>query len=197
MRKARWFPAVAGLGALAIALVTRKGPGQAIDRKLYRVLNGRWGSGAARIFMGITELGSIWASAGATVALARAGRKREALDALGAAGGMWMLGQVLKRMVVRPRPYRALEGFSLLIDEPRGHSWPSSHPAVLLAFATVATRNLDAPRTVRWGVAVLAGMVGLSRIHLGVHYPADVAGGLLLGKGVADVWSATISPRVL
>jgi membrane-associated phospholipid phosphatase len=195
MRKGRWAPAMAGLGAaLAIGLLTRKGRGQALDREVYRRLNGRWGSGAARFFMGITELGSIWASVGATVALTRAGRRREALDALGAAGAMWVLGQALKRVVVRPRPYHALEGFSLLIDEPRGTSWPSSHPAVLLAFATVAGRNLGAPRSVRSALAVLAGLVGLSRIHLGVHYPADVAGGLLLGKGVADLWPATLSP---
>jgi undecaprenyl-diphosphatase len=61
----------------------------------------------------------------------------------------------------------------------------------------VAGRDLQASPAVKTGLAALAGAVGLSRIYLGVHYPADVAGGLLLGRGVADLWSAAMSPRVL
>jgi membrane-associated phospholipid phosphatase len=196
VRKALWLPAGAALSAFAIAVATADGRGRALDRRLYRMINGTWGARADLLFKGITELGSIWASVGATAALARAGRRREALDALGAAGTMWVLGQALKRLVVRPRPYHALEGLRLLIDKPRGTSWPSSHPAVLLAFVSVVARNLDAPASTRTAVALLAGAVGVSRVYLGVHYPADVAGGLLLGRGVADVWSATVSPRL-
>jgi membrane-associated phospholipid phosphatase len=196
VRKALWFPAGAVLGAFAIAVATADGRGRALDRRLYRMINGTWGAKADLLFKGVTELGSIWASVGAAAALARAGRRREALDALGAAGSMWVLGQGIKRLVVRPRPYHALEGLRLLIDRPRGTSWPSSHPAVLLAFVTVATRNLDAASSTRTVAALLAGAVGLSRVYLGVHYPADVAGGLLLGRSVADVWSATVSPRL-
>jgi undecaprenyl-diphosphatase len=116
---------------------------------------------------------------------------------MGAALAMWLLGQGLKRLWRRPRPYRALEEVRLLIAEPSGTTWPSSHPAVLLAFVTVAARDLDASPTVRAAVAALAGSVGLSRIYLGVHYPADVLGGLLLGRGVADLWTAMASPRIL
>jgi membrane-associated phospholipid phosphatase len=124
-------------------------------------------------------------------------RRREALDAAGAALAMWGIGQGLKRVFARPRPYQALERFRLLISEPRGTSWPSSHPAVLLAFGLVLARDLRAPEAVRGQLAALAGLVGLSRISLGVHYPADVVGGLLLGKGVADLWSSAVSPRIL
>jgi len=196
VRKALWFSAAAGLGAFGIAAATSDGKGRALDRRLCRVINRARGARVDLLFQGITELGSIWASVGATAALARAGRRRQALDALGAAGTMWALGQALKRLVVRPRPYHALEGLRLLIDRPRGTSWPSSHPAVLLAFVTVATRNLDAAASTKAAVALLAGAVGLSRVYLGVHYPADVAGGLLLGRSVADVWSAIVSPRL-
>jgi len=107
------------------------------------------------------------------------------------------MGQALKKLWRRPRPYQNLADVRLMIGEPRGTSWPSSHPAVLLAFVTVAGRDLQASRAVKTGLAGLAGVVGLSRVCLGVHYPADVAGGLLLGLGVADLWSAAVSPRVL
>lgn len=168
-----------------------------LDRRLYRAMNGGGNGLTDVLFKGVTELGSLWASAGATVALTRAGRRREAFDALGAAATTWLIGQALKKVWRRPRPYQNLADAMRMIDEPRGSSWPSSHPAVLLAFVMVAGRDLRASRAVKAGLAGLAGVVGLSRVSLGVHYPADVAGGLLLGFGVADLWSAAVSPRVL
>jgi undecaprenyl-diphosphatase len=188
---------VAGIGALAVSAVSAGGRGQALDRSLYRAMNRGGGRPTDAFFKGVTELGSLWASVGATVALAGARRKKEALDALGAAAAMWLLGQVLKKLWRRPRPYRSLDEVRLLIAQPAGTTWPSSHPAVLLAFVTVAARDLDAPNGVKAAVAGLAGVVGLSRVYLGVHYPADVAGGLLLGRGVADLWTALASPRIL
>ena len=94
--------------------------------------------------------------------------------------------------MLRPRPYRSLDAFRLLIDEPRGTTWPSSHPAVFLAFATVVGRELGASGSVRAGLGALAGTVGLSRVYLGVHYPADVAGGLLLGWAAGRLWPALV-----
>jgi undecaprenyl-diphosphatase len=188
---------VAGLGALAISALSAGERGQALDRRLYRAVNGSGGRLADAFFRNVTELGSVWASVGAAVALAGARRKREGLDALGAAATMWLLGQVLKKLWGRPRPYRSLEDVRLLIAEPAGTTWPSSHPAVLLAFVTVAARDLDASLAVRAAAAGLAATVGLSRVYLGVHYPADVVGGLLLGRGVADLWTAVASPRIL
>jgi membrane-associated phospholipid phosphatase len=61
----------------------------------------------------------------------------------------------------------------------------------------VAGRDLEVSRPGRRLLTGLAGLVGASRIYLGVHYPADVLGGLLLGRAVADVWSRTVSPKVL
>jgi undecaprenyl-diphosphatase len=182
---------------MGIAAATAWGPGRAADRWAYRRLNSGTGRAADLVFKSVTELGSIWASAGAAAAVTARGRRREALDALGAACAMWLLGQGLKKLVDRPRPYRALEGVQLLVAEPSGTSWPSSHPAVLLAFVTVLGRDLRAPKATRATAAGLAGAVGLSRVYLGVHYPADVAGGLLLGRAVADLWSAGVSPRTL
>jgi membrane-associated phospholipid phosphatase len=188
---------VAVTGAVAVASLTSKGRGRDLDRRLYRALNTGRGPAADAFFKAVTELGSIWASGAGAAAIARSGRKRTALDALGAGGAMWLLGQWLKRLYLRPRPYQALDEVRLLIPEPRGSSWPSSHPAVLLAFLAVATRDLDVPGPVRAAAADLCAIVGLSRVYLGVHYPADVAGGVLVAIGLADLWSATISPLAL
>ena len=188
---------LAGMAALFLALLTAGRRGRGLDRWLYRRLNRARGPQSDRFFWTVTELGSIWASAGAAALLAVRGRRREGIDALGAAGAMWVLGQLAKRIVDRPRPYVALRDVRLLIDRPKGTSWPSSHPAVLLAFVTVAGRNLGLTPRARAGATAVAGTVGLSRVYLGVHYPADVVGGLLLGRGVADLWSSLATPRML
>lgn len=188
-----------GLVALGLAFVTARGRGRLADDRLFaRVNSGLQRPALDRLFRSVTELGSLWASGAAAIALAGRGRRQEAADAFGAAAATWLAGQGLKRLFGRLRPYE-VEGHEhrLLIARPSGASWPSSHPAVLLAFVTVAGRDLGLGSAARAGLACLAGVVGVSRVYLGVHYPADVAGGLLLGRAIADAWSSSVSPRVL
>jgi undecaprenyl-diphosphatase len=199
MRKVGGRTAALGVMALGLAFVTVRGRGRRVDDRLFARLNsGFHGPALDRLFTSITELGSLWASAAAAAAIAGRGRRREAVDAFAAAATTWVAGQGLKRLFNRLRPYE-VQGHEhrLLIDRPAGASWPSSHPAVLLAFVTVAGRDLGLGPGARGALTLLAGAVGVSRVYLGVHFPADVAGGLLLGRAVADAWSASVSPRFL
>jgi undecaprenyl-diphosphatase len=193
----RWLALGAGAAALAVGVATARGRGRALDERWYRAMNRDRGPAADRLFTAVTELGSIWASGAAAVALTVGGRRREALDAFGAAGAMWLVGQGAKRAFGRPRPYESLDELRLLIERPRASSWPSSHPAVLLAFVTVASRDLGLSDGARVALVGLAGLIGVSRVYLGVHYPADVLGGLLLGRGVADLWSGAVTPKLV
>jgi undecaprenyl-diphosphatase len=119
--------------------------------------------------------------------LAAGGHRRAAARGLAAAGVTWLAGQGLKRLFERPRPYQAdADGTRLLIGPPSASSWPSSHPAVLLSFVEVVGRELGLARSARAALVGLAGAVGASRVIVGVHYPGDVAGGLLLGRAVAE-----------
>jgi membrane-associated phospholipid phosphatase len=183
---------VAGLAgaALASGIIASTEMGKRLDLLAFRTLNrdrGRW---ADRFFGGITELGSIWASVGAAGGLAATGRRGAAARGLAAASAAWLLGQGLKKAVLRPRPYEAdPRGSNLRAYPPRATSWPSSHPAVLLAFVIVAGRRLGLGRRVRTALSGLSGAVGLSRTYLGVHYPSDVIGGLLLGWAVGEALS--------
>ena len=192
---------VVGLAGAAVAagVFVSGGFGRRADAEAFRALNLDSGPAADRLSTGITELGSIWASIGAAAVLAAGGRRRAAAKGLGAASVAWLAGQGLKRVFLRPRPHvshgdgsdgvNGQADVRLLIEPPHSTSWPSSHPAVLLAFVTVAGRELGLSRAARAGLTGLAAAVGVSRTHVGVHYPGDVVGGLLLGRAVADAWS--------
>ena len=67
---------------------------------------------------------------------------------------------------------------------PASGSFPSGHTASAFAFATAVTADLPQLALPLYGMAVA---VGYSRVHGGVHYPADVAGGAVLGLAVGTV----------
>lgn len=187
-------------GALLLALATIRGRGRTLDDRVFGWANSRFEHPRLdRFFRVATELGALYASIAAGAAIAAHGRRREAVDAVGAATVMWATGNGMKRLFRRLRPYEAElpQPLRLLIGKPRGASWPSVHPATLLTFVTVAGRNLEVSRPGRRVLAGLAGVVACSRVYLGVHYPADVVGGMLLGRALADVWTRTVTPKVL
>jgi membrane-associated phospholipid phosphatase len=41
---------------------------------------------------------------------------------------------------------------------------------------------------VRGWLARIPKLVALSRVYVGVHYPTDVAGGLLMGRALGNLW---------
>lgn len=93
----------------------------------------------------------------------------------------WLFGeQLLKGVVARPRPFVEDPSFALVIPPPSGYSFPSGHTICAFAGATVL---LFSPMRRRWKavVAVLAVLIGFSRIYLCVHNPTDVLAGALIG----------------
>jgi undecaprenyl-diphosphatase len=114
-------------------------------------------------------------------------RRSEALVWLGAILGGRLLSLWLKGIYHRERPPVL---HRLVVED--SYSFPSGHStfaAVFFTMLAVVLARLMPPRW-RWlraasvGVClVLAVLVGMSRIWLGVHYPTDVIGGLLLGFG--------------
>lgn len=90
-----------------------------------------------------------------------------------------ILTQLIKIIVMRPRPYTELSNL-ILLDLGTDYSFPSGHTSTSTAMAYVLSCEYK-----RWILMLIPVIVGFSRLYIGVHYPSDVLGGFLLGLVIA------------
>ncbi len=117
------------------------------------------------------------------VTAAVAFRKRTvALFAL-AVGLSFLLNYVISLVVFRPRPQGT--GVIRLITQPWSlKSFPSDHAAIAIACAWVLGWSLP---SLRWPAFAVALLVAVGRVAVGVHYPLDIVGGILVGSIAATL----------
>jgi membrane-associated phospholipid phosphatase len=156
----------------------------------------QYASPSLTVFMrGITLLGSMEvllpsALIVLTVLLVRGKRYEAIVLSVTMAGGV-ILNIVLKLSFHRVRPDPFFD-----LATPASYAFPSGHALLALCFYGVMARILSdslKSREQRWmiwiGAVCFIGLIGLSRIYLGVHHASDV----LAGYAAAIVWIGAVT----
>lgn len=108
----------------------------------------------------------------------------------GAIGALWF----------HDRPFAAGIGACFLDHAPTS-SFPSNHGTIMLVSALMLVTS-HAPLARRWGLVLLplAGLVAWSRVFIGVHWPMDMLGALVLAVALVAVfrlhWLAALNATV-
>ena len=134
------------------------------------------------IMIFITSLGNggmIWIAATIALLIPKKTRKAGIMSAAALLGSLIINNNIVKNIVQRPRPFVTFTDLQIIIPTPSEFSFPSGHTSSSFAAAAVFYRHL--PKKLGLPAVILAGLIGFSRLYVGVHYPTDVIAGVLMG----------------
>lgn len=143
-------------------------------RFVRRQARSRRATRAIKLYSKSGEHAALWLVIGAAGTVIDEERREEWQAAVVAVTVAYLLNTSLKQVARRPRPDFA--DLPPLVKTPGPLSFPSSH-ASSSAAAYAAMAPLLPPLPLAIAAATMAG----SRVHLGVHYPSDIAVGAALG----------------
>lgn len=187
----RWFFLPPALALLALLGIVASGG----NRQIFLWLNQLSAYGGDALWAHITVLGD----AAVVLALLLPWWKRRP-DLIGAAVLAALLATLfthsIKPFADLPRPPAVLpiDSFHVIGNAIRKHSFPSGHSTAIFSFISVMVL-LAVPAAARWATPArllligLAMLVAISRSVVGVHWPADLLGGMIGGwlSGVAGI----------
>lgn len=154
-----------------------------VDCLLFRIINGKgkkkW---LNRFFATITHMGGAFFTISVSIVLILFSTNLWKVTAI-ASGMALAISSIpvffVKNLFKRQRPYLVLDEI-FVTDKPlKDHSFPSGHTTAI--FSLIIPYICLNPFLIYFLLPIgLA--VGISRIHLGLHYPSDVLVGALLGS---------------
>jgi len=133
----------------------------------------------------------LWLGSAAILAATRGPRGRRAA-VTGLASALLtsaVVNLLLKPLGRRGRPDQSNLPPARRAPKPTSTSFPSGHAASAFAFATGVGSVLPKEAI---PIRALATVVAYSRVHTGVHYPADALGGAVLGTTLAQLTSRAL-----
>ena len=134
------------------------------------------------IMIFVTSLGNggmIWIVATVLLMIPKKTRKVGITSAVALLLSLIINNNIIKNTVQRPRPFATFKELQIIVPIPSEFSFPSGHTASSFAAASVFFRQL--PKKLGLPSVILAGIIGFSRLYVGVHYPTDVIAGVIMG----------------
>lgn len=141
-------------------------------------------NGAMCFITHLGDTGAIWIALALILLLFRRTRRVGIFCAAAMILNLLLTNVALKNIIQRIRPYDVMESLNILIEAQHDFSFPSGHTAC--SFAAAWTIFRTAPRKYSIPALILAVLISFSRLYVGVHYPTDVLGGLLVGILAAE-----------
>ncbi len=102
---------------------------------------------------------------------------------------MWFVVETIKALADRARPFALLTEVRVIGWRALGRSFPSGHTSQAFFIVSLLTHHWPVLPIVSAGLYMVAGLVGVTRIYVGAHYPRDVVAGALLGT----VWGILLA----
>jgi undecaprenyl-diphosphatase len=179
-----------------VAVVVAPPGRDGFDRRLYRVLNDLPHTKVSdRYVSTLSDLGEGigWVAGGIALAILGGpkGRRAGAATALASVGATYVVQQHVKPIFRRVRPFVNREARVVGV-RPDDHSFPSGHTASSFAAATALAFYYPKAAPLAYAVATA---VGMSRVHLGVHFPSDAAVGGVIGIGIGTLCAWAFKKR--
>ena len=167
------------------------------DRRLYRVLNDLPHTKHSDRYVSVlSDLGEGigWVAGGIALAMLGGpkGRRAGAATAVASLAATYIVQNRVKPIFRRVRPFVNREATVVGI-RPADHSFPSGHTAS--SFAAATALGMFYPKAAPLAYA-LATAVGMSRVHLGVHFPSDAAVGGVIGVGIGTLCGWVFKRRI-
>ncbi|HSQ26552.1 MAG TPA: phosphatase PAP2 family protein [Anaerolineales bacterium] len=95
---------------------------------------------------------------------------------------LWIVVELIKALVRRPRPFIRVTQARTVGHQARGRSFPSGHTSQIFFMATLMAKYFHFSAWIVFLLYALALVVGITRMYVGAHYPRDVLAGAILGS---------------
>ncbi len=157
--------------------------GQVLDARAFRYFNVR---GARpvwldRFMVWFTQLGNGFTGLGIAIIIFAFGNQRLAYEFILGILSLWLVVELIKFLIHRSRPFIRVTDTRIVGNQAIGRSFPSGHTSLVFFMATLMGIQFHFNVWIMVLFFIVAGIVGITRMYVGAHYPRDVLAGAILG----------------
>ena len=169
-------------GLLALSLLWSAG--QRVDAWIFLYFNfrGRRPLWLDWVMLGLTQFGGGLAPALLAAVLFFSSEPDLAYELVLGSLTLALVVELAKAIFRRSRPFVRLTQTRIVGYRARGRSFPSGHTSQAFYMAALLLEHFHLGIGAAGALFILAGMVAVTRMYIGAHYPRDVLAGAILGS---------------